>query len=60
VSDSSDKEWISKWWDDLFEKYGNQKNIRKNSPKILISIRMWSFIIGNRLYWKKIKKIIKI
>ena len=61
VSDSTDKEWISNWWDELFEtfsqKYGN---IHKNSSSISIKMRMGLFLIGNRLYWKKIKKLIKI
>ena len=61
VSNSTDKEWISNWWDELFEtsceKYGK---IHKNSSSISIKIRMWLFLIGNRLYWEKIKKFIKI
>ena len=61
VSNSTDKEWISNWWDELFEtfsqKYGK---IHKNSSSISIKIRMGLFLIGNRLYWKKIKKLIKI
>jgi glycosyltransferase involved in cell wall biosynthesis len=61
VSNSTNKEWISNWWDELFEtsceKYGK---IHKNSSSISIKIRMWLFLIGNRLYWEKIKKIIKI
>ena len=61
VSNSTDKEWISNWWDELFEtfsqKYGN---IHKNSSSISIKMRMGLFLIGNRFYWKKIKKLIKI
>ena len=61
VSNSTDKEWVSNWWDELFEtfsqKYGK---IHKNSSSISIKIRMGLFLIGNRLYWKKIKKLIKI
>ena len=61
VSNSTDKEWISNWWDELFEtfsqKYGN---IHKNSSSMSIKMRMGLFLIGNRFYWKKIKKLIKI
>lgn len=61
VSNSTDKEWIANWWDDLFEKYFQKYgNINKNSSKISIKMRTWLFLIGNRLYWNKMKKIIKI
>ena len=61
VTNSTDKEWISNWWDELFEKYSQKyENIHKNSSSISIKIRMGLFLIGNRLYWKKIKKLIKI
>jgi glycosyltransferase involved in cell wall biosynthesis len=61
VSNSTDKEWISNWWDELFETFFQKHvNIDKNSSNISIKIRMWLFLIGNRLYWKKIKKLIKI
>ena len=60
VSNSTDKEWISNWWDELFQtfsqKYGK---INKNSSSISIKMRMGLFLIGNRLYWKKIKKLFK-
>ena len=60
VSNSTDKEWISNWWDELFQtfyqKYGK---INKNSSSMLIKMRMELFLIGNRLYWKKIKKLFK-
>jgi glycosyltransferase involved in cell wall biosynthesis len=60
VSNSTNKEWISNWWDELFEKYSQKYGkIHKNSPSISIKIRMGLFIIGNRFYWKKIKKLIK-
>ena len=55
VFDSTDKEWISNWWDTLFEKYAKKYGIKKESHFILIKLRMWVFLIGNRMYWKKIK-----
>jgi glycosyltransferase involved in cell wall biosynthesis len=60
VLDSTDKDWISEWWDNLFEKYSKKYNIKKDSSKIRIMIRMLMFLIGNRLYWNKIRKFIKI
>jgi glycosyltransferase involved in cell wall biosynthesis len=61
VSNSTDKEWISNWWDELFEKISNEtQSIRKNSSKTSIKFRMLLFLIGNRLYWQKMKKLIKI
>jgi hypothetical protein len=60
VTNSTDKEWISNWWDELFEKYSQKYGkIHKNSSSISIKIRMGLFLIGNRFYWKKIKKLIK-
>ena len=55
VFDSTDKEWISNWWDTLFEKYAKKYGIKKESHFILIKLRIWMFLIGNRMYWKKIK-----
>ena len=60
VCQSTDEEWISDWWDNLFEKYAKKYNIKKESHLIRIKLRMVSFLIGNRMYWKKIKKILKI
>ena len=60
VSDSTDKKWISNWWDELFETFSQKyENIHKNSSSISIKMRMGLFLIGNRFYWKKIKKLIK-
>ena len=60
VSNSTDKEWISNWWDELFETFSQKyENIHKNSSSISIKMRMGLFLIGNRFYWKKIKKLIK-
>jgi glycosyltransferase involved in cell wall biosynthesis len=60
VINSTDKEWISNWWDELFKKYSQKYGkIHKNSSSISIKIRMGLFLIGNRFYWKKIKKLIK-
>lgn len=47
---------VSEWWDNLFEEIvKDHKTIRKNSPKIIIKLRLMYFLIANRLYYSKIK-----
>jgi len=61
IKDFSDPDFIGEWWDNIFEKNSNEtKSIRKNSSKMSIKFRMLLFLIGNRLYWQKMKKLIKI
>jgi len=61
IEDFSDPVFIGEWWDNIFEKKSNEiQSIKKNSSKISIKFRMLLFLIGNRLYWKKIVKFIKI
>ena len=61
IKNFSDPIFIGEWWDDMFIKKSYEKQtIRKNSSNISIKFRMLLFLIGNRLYWKKIKKFIKI
>ena len=61
IKNFSDPIFIGEWWDDMFIKKSYEKqSIRKNSSNTSIKFRMILFLIGNRLYWKKIKKIIKI
>ena len=53
---SSDKDWIGDWWDNLFEKYYKKTGgIRKNSSFFSIKIRLISYLLANKLYWKKLK-----
>jgi hypothetical protein len=60
IKDFSDPVFIGEWWDNIFEKISNEtQSIRKNSSKTSIKFRMLLFLIGNRLYWRKIKKLIK-
>ena len=60
VSEISDPQKSADWWDDLFIKMHNQhKGIRRNSYFINQKLRIVLFLIANRLYLKKIKKIIK-
>ena len=49
----------AEWWDDLFEDLVKKhKSIRKNSSPLRVKLRMISFLIANRLYAQKIKKLI--
>ena len=58
VKQVSDPKKAAKWWDELFVQLVNRhKTIRKNSPPWKIKLRMWNFLISNRLYWNKLKKI---
>ena len=60
IKDFSDPVFIGEWWDNIFEKISNEtQSIKKNSSKTSIKFRMFLFLIGNRLYWRKIKKLIK-
>ena len=61
IKNFSDPDFIGEWWDNIFEKISNEtQSIRKNSSKTSIKFRMLLFLIGNRLYWQKMKKLIKI
>ena len=60
IKNFSDPDFIGEWWDNIFEKISNEtQSIRKNSSKTSIKFRMLLFLIGNRLYWRKMKKLIK-
>ena len=59
VQKISDPEKAGKWWDSLFEKLIKEyPSINRKSSKIDVRLRMISFLIANRLYFSKIKKII--
>ena len=61
IKDFCDPVFIGEWWDNIFEKKSNEMHsIKKNSSKTSIKFRMLLFLMGNRLYWKKIVKFIKI
>lgn len=52
---------VAKWWDDFFvETSKKNPGIRRKSPRILVKLRMLLFLIGNRLYLQKIKKVLGI
>ena len=59
VSKVADPVKCAEWWDDLFEDLVKKhKSIRKNSSPLRVKLRMTSFLIANRLYLRKIKKLI--
>ena len=59
VQKISDPEKAVKWWDSLFEKLIKEyPSINRKSSKIDVRLRMISFLVANRLYFNKIKKII--
>ena len=59
VNTVADPVKCAEWWDNLFEDLVKRhRSIRKNSSSFRIKLRMFSFLIANRLYLKKIKKVI--
>ena len=45
----------AQWWDSFFEEsVRKHKTITKHTPKIILKLKLWSFLIANRLYAKKI------
>ena len=59
VNTVADPVKCAEWWDNLFENLVKRhRSIRKNSSSFRIKLRMFSFLIANRLYLKKIKKVI--
>ena len=60
VNEITDVKKCGIWWDNLFEKViTEKKTIHKNSSKLSIVFRKNLFLLGNRLYLKKFKKIVK-
>ena len=59
VNEVADPVKCAEWWDNLFEDLVKKhKSIRKNSSPLRIKLRMIGFLIANRLYLHKIKKLI--
>ena len=58
VKKTSDPNKCAEWWDNLFENMiKRHKSIMKNSSKFSMKLRMLNFLIANRLYFYKLKKI---
>ena len=59
VQNISNPKKAGEWWDSLFAKITSENSsIDKKSSKIILKFRMISFLIANRLYYKKLKTII--
>jgi len=59
VKEITDPEKIAAWWDSFFEDLVKKhRSIRKKSPWIRTKLRCMFFLIANRLYFKKIKKVV--
>ena len=57
VLEIANAEKIAKWWDSLFEQMVTKhKSIHRNSSKSALKFNQMLFLIGNRLYAKKIFK----
>ena len=58
VKKTSDPNKCAEWWDNLFENMiKRHKSIIKNSSRFSMKLRMLNFLIANRLYFYKLKKI---
>jgi len=59
VKKISDPNKAGEWWDSFFEKIvGKNPSINRKSSKISVRLRILYFLIANRLYLKKVKRII--
>ena len=61
VKKIADPEIIAKKWDKLFNKLVDENKINHSqSSKIIIKFRLINFLIINRLYFKKLKKVLNL
>ena len=59
VKEITDPVKAGEWWDSLFEKMIKENpSINRKSSGITVKLRMLSFLISNRLYFRKIKNIL--
>jgi len=59
VKKISDPNICVDWWENLFIKLADEhKTITKNSSKFKLKFRMFNFLIANRLYFYKLKRIL--
>jgi len=55
VLEIANAEKMAQWWDSLFEQMViKHKSIHRNSSKFTLKLNLILFLIGNRLYSKKI------
>jgi len=59
VQNISDPKRAGEWWDSLFEKLVKENSsINRKSSKTAVKLRMLNFLISNRLYFRKMKRVI--
>ena len=58
VKEITDPKKAAEWWDSLFEKLAKKyDSVERKSSIISIKFRMLLFLIANRLYYKKLKRL---
>ena len=58
VKEITDPNKAAEWWDSLFEKSVKKySSINRKSSTISVKFRMLLFLIANRLYYKKLKRL---
>jgi len=58
VREITDPNKAAEWWDSLFEKSVKKyDSINRKSSIITVRFRMLLFLIANRLYYKKLKRL---
>ena len=51
----TDPSKAAQWWDSFFEEnVKKHKTITKRTSNTILKLRLWSFLIANRLYTRKI------
>ena len=59
VKEITDPVKAGEWWDSLFEESRKKvDSINRKSPMVVVRFRMMLFLIANRLYHKKLEKLI--
>ncbi len=59
VQKISNPEKAGEWWDDFFKKMtGEYNTINRKSSKFSIKMRMFFYLIANRFYFNKVKRVI--
>ena len=59
IKELCDPDKCAKKWDDVFEMVcKKQKTICKNSSYMVKKFRLFFFLVANKLYWRKLKRIV--
>ena len=61
VRELSDPHLVAEWWDNLFEEIiFKHRSITKKTSGLRIKLRLWYFLISNRLYKRKIAQLLAL